>query len=123
QASTLLSVHSFTVVRSARCGLSNPRILRFRPKNSATEISRCFAASCWAIVGGGDTDLPGVRVPYKGRVGIERVSEGGAGFVGCPGRPATSLSTGRNGRQRADSVGSISTVESDSSGSAGANGT
>ena len=39
-ASSALSTASFTVVRRAFAGLSNPRRWRFFVKNSLTEISR-----------------------------------------------------------------------------------
>ena len=73
-ASNPLSTASFTVVRRARWRLSNPSICRFRSKNSATDISRCLAASCWAIVGGGGTGRCGREGRYNALVRVERRS-------------------------------------------------
>ena len=50
QASSELSTASFTVVRSALRGLSNPSRWRFFAKNSATEMSRCFVAISSAVL-------------------------------------------------------------------------
>src|SRR5437879_6468190 len=48
-ASSALSTASFTVVRRAFAGLSNPRRWRFFVKNSLTEISRWRAARSVAV--------------------------------------------------------------------------
>ena len=50
QASRALSTASFTAVRRALRGLSNPNKCRFFSKNSAMEISRCFLASSSALL-------------------------------------------------------------------------
>ena len=74
-ASSALSTASFTQVRSALRGLSNPRRCRFLVKNSETEISRWRAPISTADTAGrGGAPV----VAGRGRTGLRRASSSSA---------------------------------------------